>query len=56
MGNALKAVEKYNKVEICKEFLDLYWREDVMTEEEMAIYADTGDVLLFRFIRIYFCH
>ena len=49
MGKALKAVEIYNKVEISKEFLDLYWREDVMTEDEMAIFADTGDVLLFRF-------
>jgi len=47
-GKALKAHENIGKITIDKEFLDLYWREDVMSESDFVKSVDTGDVLLFR--------
>lgn len=49
LGNALKTAQKFPKLNVEKEFIDSYWRNDVIGEEELCSIADTGDILLFRF-------
>lgn len=49
IGNALKTAQKFPKIEVAKEFIDTYWRDDVISEEELCKSAETGDILLFRF-------
>ena len=51
LGKALKNLENLSKLTIEKEFLELYWREDVMSEADFAKYAETGDVLLFKYLK-----
>lgn len=47
-GKALKVQEACPKIQIEKQFLELYWREDLITEAEFMKTAETGDILLFR--------
>lgn len=48
LGKTLKNIDHLKKIIIGKEFLDLYWRENLITEAEFMKFAETGDVLLFR--------